>query len=60
MPAPKGNQYAAKDDPLEGQITLRVPAGMKGRAVKASRKRNMKLSPWLIEAIEEKCQREGE
>jgi hypothetical protein len=32
--------------------------GLKGRAVRCSRKRNMKLTPWLIEAIEEKVARE--
>lgn len=40
------------------QFMLRAPYGLKGRAVKCSRIRNMKLTPWLIEAIEEKCQRE--
>lgn len=61
MPAPKGNDYAKKPEGegREDQITLRTPQGLKGRAVKASRARNMKLSPWLIEAIEEKVEREG-
>lgn len=60
MPAPKGNDYSAK--PLHEKhgdfFSLRAPYGLKGRAVRASRKRCLKLSPWLIEAIEEKCARE--
>jgi hypothetical protein len=60
MPAPKGNDYAAKpkDERLGDSFTLRGPTGLKGRAVRASRARNMKLSRWLVEAIEEKITRE--
>lgn len=60
MPAPANNQNAAKpaDEKAGDSFTLRAPRGLKGRAVKCSRKRNMKLSPWLVEAIEEKCDRE--
>ena len=60
MPAPEGNQNAAKPagSTQDAQITLRVPRVLKGRAVRASRRRNMKLSPWLIEAIDEKADRE--
>ena len=46
-------------DPRQSaQITLRVPRRLKGRAVRCSRRANRKLSPWLIEAIKEKCDRE--
>lgn len=60
MTAPKGNKYAAKPDG-EGHgdsFSLRAPSGLKGRAVQAARKRGIKLTAWLIEAIEEKIQRE--
>ncbi|MDB6137796.1 MAG: hypothetical protein JWO94_868 [Verrucomicrobiaceae bacterium] len=59
--APAGNQFAAKQDLNKhgDTFSLRAPTGLKGRAVKASRKRNLKLSAWLIEAIEEKLKREG-
>lgn len=58
--APEGNKFAAKDEAHKkgDSFSLRAPAGMKGRAVKASRARNMGLSDWLIEAIKEKLQRE--
>ncbi len=60
MPAPYGNRYAAKPDAdrAESQITLRVPRSLKGRAVRCACAVNSKLSPWLILAIAEKCQRE--
>jgi hypothetical protein len=62
MPAPANNQFAAKpDDEKHGDtFSLRAPTGLKGRAVRASRKRNIKLTAWLVEAIEEKCTKEGE
>lgn len=62
MPTPENPQPGTdpKDEGREDQITLRTPHGLKGRAVRAARKQNRKLSPWLIEAIEEKCAREGE
>jgi len=49
-----------EDAPRPWGVTLvvRAPLGLKGRAVRCSRKRNMKLTPWLIEAIEEKVARE--
>lgn len=61
MPAPANNQYAAKpEDQKHGDsFSLRAPVGVKGKAVRAARKRNMKLSAWLNEAIEEKLEREG-
>lgn len=61
MPAPEGNKFAAKpaSERAGDSFTLRAPTGLKGRAVRASRKRKMKLSPWLIEAIEDQCEREG-
>ncbi len=60
MPAPIGNQFARKPDAdrAESQITLRVPRSLKGRAVRCACATNRKLSPFLIEAIAEKCQRE--
>lgn len=62
MPAPANNQFAAKPaaERHGDTFSLRAPSGLKGRAVRASRKRNLKLSAWLIEAVEEKCRREGE
>lgn len=61
MPAPKGNDYAAKpaDEKHGDSFSLRGPTGLKGRAVKASRAKNQKLSAWLVDAIEEKAKREG-
>ncbi len=60
-PAPLGNQYATKPaSERSGEaFALRAPRGLKARAKRACRKRKLKLSPWLIEAIEEKCNREG-
>lgn len=37
---------------------VRAELGLKARAVRASNRRKIKLTPWLIEAIKEKCDRE--
>jgi len=60
MSASKHNQFATKpaDQKAGDTFTLRAPTGLKGRAVRASRARGMKLSRWLVEAIGEKCDRE--
>ncbi len=61
MSAQPSNQSAINTEipPFaQSQIVLRVPRTLKGRAVRCSRIRNLKLSPWLTEAIEEKCERE--
>lgn len=55
----RNDESQEQDAPRLGvTFYVRAPVGLKGRAVKASRRRNMKLTPWLIEAIEEKCDRE--
>ncbi len=60
MPAPIGNKYAQKPerDRLDAQIVLRLPRSLKSRAVRAASSTNRKLSPWLTEAIAEKCERD--
>lgn len=59
---PSWRKYLVRDGSkivlTESQITLRVPSSLKGRAMRCSRIRNMKLTPWLIEAIEDKCEME--
>ena len=46
-----------KEDPKDrGVIDL---GDLKGEAVRASRKRKMKLAPWIREAVEEKIERES-
>jgi predicted HicB family RNase H-like nuclease len=48
------------DDQHHGDtFSLRAPRGLKGRAVYGARQSNKKLTRWLTEAIEEKCDREG-
>lgn len=55
-PTPEEIRTAAKK---EGSlIHLRVPHGVKGRAVRAARNKGSKLTPWIIEAITEKSDRE--
>lgn len=50
---------SSNDSPnIESEFIIRGPAGLKGRAVGCSRKRNMKLTPWLIEAVEDKLAKE--
>jgi hypothetical protein len=61
MPGPIGNQNAAKapEDRADDHFHLRTPYGLKWRAIRASRAKNQKLTPWLIDAIDEKATREG-
>lgn len=59
MPAPKGNSFACVSGiPSDAQIVLRLPRALKSRAVRCASSRNRKLSPWLMDAIREKCERE--
>lgn len=60
MPAPKGNRNAAKSaaEKVADSITFRCPKDLKKRIKKAAKKRKMKPSPWLVEAAEEKCEKE--
>lgn len=58
-PMPPESGEPEQPDPKPGTLFhVRVPEGVKGRAVRASRKAGKKLTPWIIEAIVEKCDRE--
>jgi len=58
MPDPTPEEIRAATKKEGSIIILRVPHGVKGRAVRASRKKGGKLTPWIIEAITEKSDRE--
>jgi hypothetical protein len=58
----QGNDNAKKpdEDKISGKGRIVIDLGdLKGEAVRASRKRKMKLAPWIREAVEEKIQRES-
>ena len=57
----QGNDNAKKPDEekISGKGRIVIDLGdLKGEAVRASRKRKMKLAPWIREAVEEKIERE--
>jgi acyl-CoA-binding protein len=62
MPAPKGNQYAAKPGEqkksFKGRITFDAGT-LKGRCVKAARDRRMKLTDWLKEKLTKALDEDG-
>lgn len=41
------------------EIILRIPADLGYRVKQAHQKRNLKRFAWIVEALEEKCEREG-
>jgi predicted transcriptional regulator len=61
MPAPKGNTNAAKParEKAGERISIRMTKELRARVEKAAEKRDMKPSPWIVEAAEEKCDRES-
>jgi hypothetical protein len=58
---PQGNDNAKNPDEekisAKGRIVIDL-SDLLGEAVRASRKRKMKLAPWIREAVEEKIERE--
>lgn len=59
----QGNENAKKpeEEKITGKGRIVIDLGdLKGEAVRASRAREMKLAPWIREAVEEKVAREGE
>ena len=57
MPDPTPESEA---EPKKFGVTfiVRAELGLKARAVRAANRRKIKLTPWLIEAIKDKCDRE--
>jgi hypothetical protein len=63
-PCLEGLRYApalaADEEKISGKGRIVIDLGdLKGEAVRASRKRKMKLAPWIREAVEEKIERES-
>ena len=63
-PCLEGLRYApalaAEEEKISGKVRIVIDLGdLKGEAVRASRKRKMKLAPWIREAVEEKIERES-
>jgi len=63
-PCLEGLRYAPAlapdEEKISGKGRIVIDLGdLKGEAVRASRKRKMKLAPWIREAVEEKIERES-
>jgi hypothetical protein len=63
-PCLEGLRYAsglaADEEKISGKGRIVIDLGdLKGEAVRASRKRKMKLAPWIREAVAEKIERES-
>jgi hypothetical protein len=57
MPAPKNNQYAAKDDPATSFLHIRATPREKARWVRQAHAKHpsRKLAPWVTDTLNNAC-----